>query len=198
MAEATLKLKANDYDRASYFVDRILPICPDAPSVLGMRAELLIGRKKFDDAASITWALLAKDRNNPDLLFLRGKALLYGGQTDQAMKHFQESLRVDPDHARAREGLKGLKNMEKAKTAVRPLPPSCTGPMSHDACARLTAVLELGVIPLLGWVGAKLRLNNLALFRVGQVRVDGALFAASEEGSRFPHSCRKTWRAHDF
>jgi hypothetical protein len=41
----------------------------------------------------VTWrfyrALLAKDRQNPDLLFLRGKALLYGGSTDQALKHYQ-------------------------------------------------------------------------------------------------------------
>ncbi len=34
-------------------------------------------------------ALLAKDRQNPDLLFLRGKALLYGGSTEQALKHYQ-------------------------------------------------------------------------------------------------------------
>ncbi len=54
-------------------------------------------------------ALLAKDRQNPDLLFLRGKALLYGGSTEQALKHYQEALRVDPDHARSREGLKLLK-----------------------------------------------------------------------------------------
>jgi DnaJ family protein C protein 7 len=110
IAEAKAKLAASDYDRASYYVDRILPLCPDATSVMAMRAELLIGRKKFDDAASITWALLAKDRNNPDLLHLRGKALLYGGSSDQAMKHFQEALRVDPDHARARNGLKGNAN----------------------------------------------------------------------------------------
>jgi len=62
-------------------------------------------------------ALLAKDRNNPDLMFLRGKALLYGGSTDKALKHFQEALRVDPDHARARDAFKMVKAMERVKTA---------------------------------------------------------------------------------
>jgi len=110
-------LKKNDYDRAGYFVDRLVAQCPDSPFLYTMRAELLIGRQRFDDASSICWALLAKDRQNPDLLFLRGKALCYGGSTEQAMKHFQEALRVDPDHARAREGLKTLKAMEKAKAS---------------------------------------------------------------------------------
>eukprot|EP00282_Hemiselmis_andersenii_P008355 CAMPEP_0114169608 /NCGR_PEP_ID=MMETSP0043_2-20121206/33659_1 /TAXON_ID=464988 /ORGANISM="Hemiselmis andersenii, Strain CCMP644" /LENGTH=435 /DNA_ID=CAMNT_0001267081 /DNA_START=223 /DNA_END=1527 /DNA_ORIENTATION=- len=117
IASAREHLQNNDHDRATYFVDRIVPVCPDSSMVLSMRADLLIGRKKYDDAASVCWALLAKDRQNPDLLFLRGKALLYGGSTESGMKHMTEALRVDPDHSRSREMLKMVKAMERAKNS---------------------------------------------------------------------------------
>jgi len=109
-------LEKSDFDRASYFIDRISPQCPDAPELLRMRADMLIGRGKYDDAVSITFLLLKSDRQNPDLLFLRGKALLYSGATDQGEKHLAEALRNDPDHRRARELRKLFKNMEKSKT----------------------------------------------------------------------------------
>mmetsp|Transcript_34841 Transcript_34841/g.56266 ORF Transcript_34841/g.56266 Transcript_34841/m.56266 type:complete len:477 (+) Transcript_34841:222-1652(+) len=109
-------LGKSDFDRASYFIDRINPLCPDAPELMRMRADMLIGRGKYDDAVSITFLLLSRDRQNPDLLFLRGKALLYSGATDQAIKHLEEALRNDPDHRRARELRKLFKAMEKAKT----------------------------------------------------------------------------------
>ena len=48
-------LGKNDYDRAGYYVDRVVPQCPDAPAVMIMRADLLIGRGKYDDAGSICW-----------------------------------------------------------------------------------------------------------------------------------------------
>ena len=54
-----------------------------------MRADMLLGRGKYDDAAQITYLLLSKDRQNPDLLFLRGKALLYSGAADQGLKHLE-------------------------------------------------------------------------------------------------------------
>eukprot|EP00285_Hemiselmis_virescens_P015455 CAMPEP_0173393420 /NCGR_PEP_ID=MMETSP1356-20130122/22095_1 /TAXON_ID=77927 ORGANISM="Hemiselmis virescens, Strain PCC157" /NCGR_SAMPLE_ID=MMETSP1356 /ASSEMBLY_ACC=CAM_ASM_000847 /LENGTH=410 /DNA_ID=CAMNT_0014351431 /DNA_START=163 /DNA_END=1392 /DNA_ORIENTATION=- len=117
ISQARDRLAVNDHERASYFVDRIVPICPDSSVALSMRADMLIGRKKYDDAASVCWALLAKDRQNPDLLFLRGKALLYGGSTESGMKHMTEALRVDPDHSRSREMLKMIKAMERAKNS---------------------------------------------------------------------------------
>ena len=110
-------LNKDDYDRASYYVERVQSHCTDSSHVLRMRADLLIGRKKFEDAASICWALLAKNRLDPDLLFLRGKALMYSGSTDQAMKHLEEALRVDPDHSRAKQLRKSFKEMEKLKNS---------------------------------------------------------------------------------
>lgn len=41
IAEAKAKLAASDYDRASYYVDRILPLCPDATSVMADRKSVV-------------------------------------------------------------------------------------------------------------------------------------------------------------
>ena len=113
--KAQQHLGDNDFDRASYYIDRISLHCPDASDLLRMRADMLIGRGKYEDAVSITYMLLNRDRHNPDLIFLRGKALLYSGSNDQAMKHLEEALRTDPDHKQARELRKLFKGMEKAK-----------------------------------------------------------------------------------
>lgn len=45
---------------------------------------------------------LRSNQDNPDLLYVRGKALYGTGQLEQALKHFGEALRLDPGETATR------------------------------------------------------------------------------------------------
>jgi tetratricopeptide (TPR) repeat protein len=68
-------------------------------------------------------------RVEPGAYYLRGEALYKTQNMDQAKKHFQEALRLNPDHAKAGTSFKRLRNIEraieggKAAADVRPLTP---------------------------------------------------------------------------
>jgi tetratricopeptide (TPR) repeat protein len=55
--------------------------------------------------------LLRKNQMNADALYLRGRALYLQGNTDGACAHFAQCLKVDPDHAKAREQHKMIKTL---------------------------------------------------------------------------------------
>jgi tetratricopeptide (TPR) repeat protein len=69
------------------------------------------------------------DGSSPEAYYLRGEALYKTQNMDQAKKHFQEALRLNPDHAKAGTSFKRLRNIEraieggKAAADVRPLTP---------------------------------------------------------------------------
>lgn len=43
---------------------------------------------------------------NADALYVRGLSLYYQDNTEKAFQHFQQVLRLAPDHSKAREALK--------------------------------------------------------------------------------------------
>lgn len=61
--------------------------------------------------------LVRLDSQNPDALFLRAKVLYMQGDNAKAVAHCQESLRCDPDYAKARILLKKAKALDSQKDA---------------------------------------------------------------------------------
>lgn len=45
--------------------------------------------------------VLHTDKQNADAIFVRGTCLYYQDNIDQAFKHFQQVLRLAPDHSKA-------------------------------------------------------------------------------------------------
>jgi DnaJ family protein C protein 7 len=52
---------------------------------------------------------------NADAVFVRGLSLYYQDNTEKAFQHFQQVLRLAPDHCKAREALKVLLKRFKKK-----------------------------------------------------------------------------------
>ncbi|CAO3663785.1 unnamed protein product [Umbelopsis ramanniana] len=106
-------LAVNSLDRAISFVDS------DAvPFTWRLwRAECYLGQKNYSEANRLANELVRMDSQNPDALFLRAKVLYMQGDNAKAVAHCQESLRCDPDYAKARVLLKKAKAMESQKEA---------------------------------------------------------------------------------
>jgi len=64
---------------------------------------------------SARWMRKAGCAQEPDLLCVRGKALYGIGQLDDALKHFSEALKLDPDHTSSRQMRNQIKELERLK-----------------------------------------------------------------------------------
>ena len=55
--------------------------------------------------------ILRMDSMNADAVYVRGLCLYYQDNVDKAFQHFQQTLRLAPDHAKARDAYRVSKTM---------------------------------------------------------------------------------------
>jgi DnaJ family protein C protein 7 len=92
-----------DYRRALFSIEQGLKVAT-ASKVLKMRkAECLAYLGRYPEAQNIANDLLRNDNTNADAMFVRGLCLYYEDHVDKAFTHFQQVLRLAPDHGKARE-----------------------------------------------------------------------------------------------
>lgn len=114
-------MRANKYiEQAKYrmalsVATTALQTAPGCTELARIQAEVTLGMGQYNECYAMLTKLMRKDPQNLQYIFLRGKALYYQGQSDQAIKHFQQILRSDPDHRQARVELNKVKKLNKAK-----------------------------------------------------------------------------------
>eukprot|EP01027_Heterolobosea_sp_BB2_P002732 GEZU01004108.1.p1 GENE.GEZU01004108.1~~GEZU01004108.1.p1 ORF type:complete len:337 (-),score=151.14 GEZU01004108.1:42-1052(-) len=86
-------------------------------SIKLLRAEAMLGLYKYNEVSSLISDILRKDANNADALYIRGRCMYYLGNNANGIKHFQEALRLDPDHQKSRIWLKKVRTIEDQKKA---------------------------------------------------------------------------------
>ncbi|KDQ06644.1 hypothetical protein BOTBODRAFT_39447 [Botryobasidium botryosum FD-172 SS1] len=79
------------------------------------RIELDVARKRWDAASQAANDALRLDSSSPDVLCLRGEVLFLTNRMPQCIQHLQSALRFDPDHKRARLGLRRARDVERVK-----------------------------------------------------------------------------------
>ncbi|ORY82132.1 cysteine string protein [Protomyces lactucae-debilis] len=82
-----------------------------------LRGEALFQRGDIEQAGKYASDILRYDRRDVDALVLRGRMMYIQGDTQTAINHFQEALRLDPDKTIARTLFKRAKALEAAKSA---------------------------------------------------------------------------------
>jgi len=83
--------------------------------VMVLKARALQGLGQHVQASKIASLVLRQEPHNVEALFVRGKSLFHSGALDHAATHFSQALRLDPDYSLAREELKIVKAVERAK-----------------------------------------------------------------------------------
>jgi predicted Zn-dependent protease len=63
-----------------------------------LRTEILISSNKIPEAMDYTTQVQNQHIENPEFLFLRGKLLIYNGNTDKGKQFLREALNKDPDN----------------------------------------------------------------------------------------------------
>ncbi|XP_029649856.1 dnaJ homolog subfamily C member 7 isoform X1 [Octopus sinensis] len=113
MAEADFVKE--DYRRAVFYIDRCLNLSPNCLKFKIKKAEALAMLGRLQESHELANDVLQRDNMNADALFVRGMCLCYQDFTEKAFQHFQQVLKLVPDHQKSKELYKKAKLMMSKK-----------------------------------------------------------------------------------
>ena len=102
---ASLAFGQSRWQEARDLAERGLTVSPDHVGCANLRAMALTKLEQPDAAQSALLSALAKEPENPLTHATRGWGLLEANKPQEAMAHFQESLRLDPESEWAKRGI---------------------------------------------------------------------------------------------
>ncbi|KAJ8019524.1 DnaJ-like subfamily C member 7 [Holothuria leucospilota] len=105
----------NDFRKVTYDLSRAIEVAPACAQFKVQKAEAYLKLKKFSEAQECVNGVLMKDPLNSDAVFVRGLSLYYQDNIEKAQQHFQQVLRLNPDHSKARIAYKKCKSMKQKK-----------------------------------------------------------------------------------
>ena len=98
--------EAKDYRKALFHVEQSLNIALASKRLKVKKAECLAYLGRYVEAQNIANDLLRSDSMNADAMYVRGLCLYYEDFVDKAFTHFQQVLRLAPDHQMAKDTYK--------------------------------------------------------------------------------------------
>ncbi|XP_050675516.1 dnaJ homolog subfamily C member 7 [Leptidea sinapis] len=113
--DAQKALESGDYRRVVFCIDRCLEYSPSCSKAKLMKAECLALLGRSGEAQEIANDALRSDSFDTDAIYVRGLCLYFEDKDDQAFKHFQQVLRLAPDHKKAFEAYKRAKLLKQKK-----------------------------------------------------------------------------------
>jgi tetratricopeptide (TPR) repeat protein len=93
------------YEDALESIETGLMLDPENVEANTLRAHALIKLNRVPDAHNTLGVTLGRDPENPQTHTAMGWTNLHAGNPDAALPHFQEALRLNPNHEGAREGM---------------------------------------------------------------------------------------------
>lgn len=105
LAIAHLDFKEQKYEQAWQIIEEALSMDPEHVGCLNMKGRLAIKLNKKFDAENAFSAAFAKDPDNAHTHTNQGWAMLEKKNYKQALGHFREALRINPNSDFARSGL---------------------------------------------------------------------------------------------
>ena len=79
------------------------------------RAECLAFLGRYKEAQEVANELLRNDSTNIEAIYIRGLCLYYEDNIDKAFSHFQQVLKLAPDHSKAKEAFKRARQLKTKK-----------------------------------------------------------------------------------
>ena len=117
-AEGSAALRNGDCSLARTFFANMLSHT-SAPSIRLKLVKAELGLGLCDRALRTTRDVIKTHPNISEAYTLRGLALLFSADLDQAQKHLREALRLDPDDAEAGRAMKKVRKLERHVDAAK-------------------------------------------------------------------------------
>ncbi|KAL0102585.1 hypothetical protein PUN28_018113 [Cardiocondyla obscurior] len=115
LTDADTAYTAKDYRKVVYCMDRCCDKSTSATRFKLTKAECLALLGRYQEAQDIAYDSLHIDKHNAEALYIRGMCLYFQDDVERAFTHFQQVLRLAPDHAKALEIYKRAKCLKKKK-----------------------------------------------------------------------------------
>ncbi|CAH0726604.1 unnamed protein product, partial [Brenthis ino] len=113
--DAQRAMEAGDFRRVVFCMDRCLEYSPSSSKAKLMKAECLAMLGRCQEAQEIANDSLRFDSFDTEAIYVRGLCLYFEDKDEQAFKHFQQVLRLAPDHKKAMETYKKAKLLKQKK-----------------------------------------------------------------------------------
>ena len=97
------------YEQAKPLLGALLDYCYDSNHLLLLRAQSHYSTGDYQSTLVDTRKLLQHDQRDIDALYVRGQAYHMLGEDDNALTHWKEALRQDPEEKKVKEATKRLK-----------------------------------------------------------------------------------------
>ena len=104
--EVETAFESKDHRKALFHVEQSLNVALASKRLKVIKAECLAYLGRYPEAQNIANDLLRSDNMNADAMFVRGLCLYYEDFVDKAFTHFQQVLRLAPDHQMAKDTYK--------------------------------------------------------------------------------------------
>ncbi|XP_013775928.1 dnaJ homolog subfamily C member 7-like [Limulus polyphemus] len=113
--EGNKAYEKKDFRKVIFCMDRALSQASACTRFQLIKAECMVFLRRYQEAQEITSDILHIDALNVDALYVRGMCLYYQDNIDKAFNHFQQVLRLVPDHNKAQEMYKKIKLLRTKK-----------------------------------------------------------------------------------
>lgn len=113
--ELDLAIEKADYRRALFCAERALTVATGSSHLRCRRAECLVYLGRYSEAQDIVHDMMRADSMDVDAIYVRGMCLYYQDEVEKAFNHFQQVLRLAPDHQRARGVYRMAKSLKTKK-----------------------------------------------------------------------------------
>jgi len=114
-ANLRVAFEQRDYRKALYHIDQALKIASASQKLKLSRAECLAFLGRYKEAQEVANDLLRNDSTNIEAIYIRGLCLYYEDNIDKAFTHFQQVLKLAPDHSKAKEAFKRARQLKTKK-----------------------------------------------------------------------------------
>lgn len=107
--------EAQNYEKVIYYMDRALQQAVSCSKVEVLKAESLALLKRLPDARQIANDIMRAEPTNADAMYVRGLCFYYEDNIEKALQHFQQVLRLAPDHSKASAAYKKARLLKSKK-----------------------------------------------------------------------------------
>jgi len=115
--EAEKSIQAENHRSAIFWTEKALTVAVSCPRLKVQKARQLAWLGRYSEASDLANDVLHSEGLNADALYVRGLCLYYEDNVDKAFNHFQQVLRLHPDHSEAKLTYKRAKLLKTKKEA---------------------------------------------------------------------------------
>lgn len=115
MSEVDKHVQQQDHRSVVYYSSRVLDTAPECVKYKLIKAESLALSQRYQEAQDIVTDIIRFDQMNVDALCIRGMVLYYQDNLEKAINHFQQAMKLSPDHRKCLALYKKVKSLKSKK-----------------------------------------------------------------------------------